>query len=178
MDAMQGILNHYDTYGDSSLRTAERALQTLEDKVRDRYLSQREKVNVARDCSRVFKDSVRQSEAYRFEDRSYHGVSGILLGETAHFSKSKIETRSVVLSQTRSFGALRLKALDDSLALVEIVICFEGGREIRFSNLSLSENQSMVLSLKGRRRVTEIRATGSSAVIWGTKAKLQVSGIE
>lgn len=177
LERMNRVLRDYDTRADQELRRAEEALRTSEDKLRDRYLSHREKVDVIRDCGRVFQDALRRSESYRLEDRNYNGVAGIVLGETEHFSKSRYETRRIRVNALQSFGALRLKALDDGLTISELTIHFENGSRLQIQEISLYEKQSSIVRLRGLRRIKEIEVTAVSSVFWGTKAKLQVSGL-
>lgn len=168
---------------DRKLNEAKDALRYIRLKAQERRTTSYEKMNVIREEISNAKEAIRCSETFRRREAPRRPQPPIrprgpetIFGATEHFSKSKIETRSIAVNFKGDVVALRLKALDDIMSIQSITLILHDGRQVTMSGMVIYENDSSIVTLEGCYRIREIQVRGSSGNIFGTKAKVQVSG--
>jgi len=195
------IESDLDRYGyDRQLSEAKEALRCIRQIANDRRSTSYQKMNAISDEASKAKESIRCSDTYRRQGHN-HGPRQpeprrpieprrptppkapvrprgpeVVIGSTDHFSKSKVETRSIAVNLKGDVVALRLKALDDIMSIESITLVLNDGRQVFLSGMVIYENDSTMVTLEDCYRLREIQIRGSSGNIFGTKAKLQVSG--
>ncbi len=180
-------LNRYDY--DRKLYEAKASLRCIRDRATDRRSTSYEKMNGILDDLSGAREAIRRSETYLREIRYSEPRRPVeprrpnlprgqeqVFGQTEHFSKSKIETRTVSVFARGDVVALRIKALDDMMSIQSITVVLNDGRQLHLEGMIIGENDSTIIELEGRYRLREVTIKGSSGNIFGTKAKVQVSG--
>jgi|GEM_PF-5788261 len=114
-------------------------------------------------------------------DSDFSYRNQVRYGRTALYPKSKYETKRVDVSPKKSLSAIeaiRIKAKDDRVAIEYVTIRFINGDFLTIKNLKLTENQSYLFELKGKRHIKaiDVRAI-SSSFPFGTKARVVVFGV-
>lgn len=167
---------------DRELQRAEEVLGALDTFLRDSRNSEFAKINETRKAAKSFANQVKRSEIYRRERGiDYRGAQTFALGKTDLFSKSRYETRTLVVpSPSLPVRALRVIARDDSVAIQDILVVLDGGKTKSLGgDVVLSENDGTYfdIDLKGL-VITQIQVTASSAAIFGTKGRVEVLGVK
>lgn len=120
-----------------------------------------------------------------------HGPIGrgatVLLGDTGKVSKSKVETRTIVLqpeNQRVFYNGLQLNARDDIFHIEKLIVTFGNGETAMLGAIDIRENDIIWVDFESRRgrdhdsrRIREVTVIGNSGNMFGTKARLEILGI-
>ena len=107
-----------------------------------------------------------------FGQREYLGVSDLVGRSVGDFRISLLRSRN-------SYRYLVLRAVDDAYRVSSLDVRFSNGQLFRVGEFIIAENNEHQIDLGNDRGsdIQEIFIRGSQAILWGTRARIEVYGI-